>query len=161
MIDGLTQACADGIIGIGRGASLSTLQKRYCNERIALDPTEEGVWIIPPFTPEPAPEVVTSGEIQSGSSPGAEVAPGPARPGTTTKRTVKRIVIRGAVPIENYTELFRCFVSPAARMNLKNLHLGIDFEMEPAEDQSLDPEDATLKTMKEAARQLGLDFKVE
>ena len=161
VIDGLTQACADGIIGIGRGASLSTLQKRYCNERIALDPTEEGVWIIPPFTPEPAPEVVTSGEIQSGSSPGTEVAPGPARPGTTTKRTVKRIVIRGAVPIENYTELFRCFVSPAARMNLKNLHLGIDFEMEPAEDQSLDPEDATLKTMKEAARQLGLDFKVE
>ena len=161
VIDGLTQACADGLIGIGRGASLSTLQKRYCNERIALDPTEEGVWIIPPFTPEPAPEVVTSGEIQSGSSPGTEVAPGPARPGTTTKRTVKRIVIRGAVPIENYTELFRCFVSPAARMNLKNLHLGIDFEMEPAEDQSLDPEDATLKTMKEAARQLGLDFKVE
>ena len=161
VIDGLTQACADGIIGIGQGASLSTLQKRYCNERIALDPTEEGVWIIPPFTPEPAPEVVPSGEIQSGSSPGTEVAPGPARPGTTTKRTVKRIVIRGAVPIENYTELFRCFVSPAARMNLKNLHLGIDFEMEPAEDQSLDPEDATLKTMKEAARQLGLDFKVE
>ena len=161
VIDGLTQACADGLIGIGRGASLSTLQKRYCNERIALDPTEEGVWIIPPFTPEPAPEVVTSGEIQSGSSPGTEVAPGPARPGTTTKRTVKRIVIRGAVPIENYTELFRCFVSPAARMNLKNLQLGIDFEMEPAEDQSLDPEDATLKTMKEAARQLGLDFKVE
>ena len=161
VIDGLTQACADGLIGIGRGASLSTLQKRYCNERIALDPTEEGVWIIPPFTPEPAPEVVPSGEIQSGSSPGTEVAPGPARPGTTTKRTVKRIVIRGAVPIENYTELFRCFVSPAARMNLKNLHLGIDFEMEPAEDQSLDPEDATLKTMKEAARQLGLDFKVE
>jgi len=159
--EGLTQACADGIIGIGRGASLSNLQKWYCNERVALDPTEEGVWIIPPFTPEPAPEVVSSGEIQRGNDTGTEAAPEPAGPGATTKRTVKRIVIRGAVPIENYTELFRCFVNPAARMNLKNLHLGIDFEMEPAEDQSLDPENATLKAMREAARQLGLYFEME
>ncbi|RLE33859.1 hypothetical protein DRJ24_04700 [Candidatus Acetothermia bacterium] len=161
VIEGLTQACADGIIGIGRGASLSNLQKRYCNERVALDPTEEGVWIIPPFTPEPAPEVVSGGEIRRGDDTGTETSPEPAGPGAATKRTVKRIVIRGAVPIENYTELFRCFVNPAARMNLKNLHLGIDFEMELAEDQSLDPENATLKAMREAARQLGLYFEME
>ncbi|RLF61780.1 MAG: hypothetical protein DRN16_03190, partial [Thermoplasmata archaeon] len=96
VIDGLTQACADGIIGIGRGASLSTLQKRYCNERIALDPTEEGVWIIPPFTPEPAPEVVTSGEIRRENDTETGTSLEPTKPRTSARRTVRRIVIRGA-----------------------------------------------------------------
>ena len=58
-------------------------------------------------------------------------------------------------------ELFRCFVGPAARMNLKRLHLGIHFEMEVPEGQALDPNDPALKAMKEAARQLGLTFEVE
>ena len=52
--EGLAQACADGLVGIGRGASLQTLQARYCRQKVSLDPGEDGVWIIPPFTPEPA-----------------------------------------------------------------------------------------------------------
>jgi hypothetical protein len=164
---GLVQACTDGLVGIGRGGSLSDLHARYCRESVLLDPNEDGVWIIPPFTPEPT-------EVQTGAGAGAttsvtEVAGtegGGSAGGVTTtevtaKGTVRRFSVRGAVPVENYSELFRCFVGPAARMNLKRLHLGVEFEMEVATGQELDPNDPTLKAMKEAARQLGLKFEAK
>jgi len=69
--------------------------------------------------------------------------------------------VRGEVPVENWGELFRCFVGPAARMNLKKLHLGIHFEMEFSTKQELDSNDTSIKAMKEAARQLGLMFEIE
>jgi hypothetical protein len=46
-------------------------------------------------------------------------------------------------------------------MNLKKLHIGVQLEMELPEGQGLDPNDPNLKSMKEAARQLGLEFKIE
>jgi len=53
---GLQQACRDGIVGLARGTSKSTLQVRYCRQEVSLEPTEEGLWIIPPFDPnEPKP----------------------------------------------------------------------------------------------------------
>jgi hypothetical protein len=69
-----------------------------------------------------------------------------------------RLLITGAVSLDNWSEIFRCFVSPAARMNLKRLRLGIHFELEAHDGQPLDPNDPRLKAMKEAARQLGLEF---
>ncbi len=171
---GLAQACADGLVGIGRGGSPSALQARYCKQSISLDPSEDGVWIIPPFEPE-QPKTIGEG-TDSGAGETATATPVGVtpQPGTgedtgaesttieaTAKRTVKRFSVRGAVPVENYGELFRCFVGPAARMNLKRLHLGIHFEMEVPEGQALDPNDPALKAMKEAARQLGLTFEVE
>jgi hypothetical protein len=165
--DGVAQACKDGLVGIGRGGSPSTLQASYCKETVSLDPSEEGVWIIPPFTPEPA-EVSTAVGARAAPSvtevSGSEGGEGPG--GTTvtevtTKGTVRRFSVHGSVPVENYGELFRCFVNPAARMNLKKLRLGVQFEMEVATGQELDPNDPALKAMKEAARQLGLEFEVE
>ena len=46
-------------------------------------------------------------------------------------------------------------------MNLKDLHLGIDFELKPSPDQAIDANSDSLKAMREAARQLGLDFEIE
>ena len=46
-------------------------------------------------------------------------------------------------------------------MNLKKLQLGIQFEMETAPGQELSPDDQTLKSMQEAARQLGLTIDLE
>jgi len=167
---GLEQACADGLVGIGRGGSSSTLQARYCKKSISLDPNEEGVWIIPPFEPEqPKPE---DRDVEGSKPPVTSVGGGPL-PGvgvrdkmppheeTSPKRMVKRFSIRGAVPLEDYPELFRCFVHPAAQMKLKKLHLGIQFEMEVLEGHELDPNDSILKSMQEAARQLGLKFEIK
>jgi hypothetical protein len=172
---GLEQACLDGRVGLGRGASPSALHARYCRESLALDPNEEGVWIIPPFTPEA--DKVRGSEQPTGTGVGAdEVDAGPGAAagtlgdettGTLTvakpeaKGTVARFVVRGQVPVENWGELFRCFVGPAARMNLKKLGLGVQFEMVLPEDRPLGENDPVLKSMKEAARQLGLTFEVE
>jgi hypothetical protein len=172
--EGLVQACVDGIIGIGRGASPSSLQARYCKQHISIDPAEDGLWIIPPFEPEAAkvpgpvealttPTAVT--DIGASGAPGTPATPisEPGRPPAvpTPEAKVRRFVVRGAVPVENYAELFRCFVGPAVRMNLKKLNIGVQFEMETGAERGLDPNDAALKAMREAAKQLGLTFEVE
>ena len=43
-------------------------------------------------------------------------------------------------------------------MNLKKLHLGVNFELEASTDKLLNADDPTLRSMREAARQLGLHF---
>jgi hypothetical protein len=137
-----------------------------------LDPSEDGVWIIPAFAPEPAK--VSGGEEPAGvggraGEPGEAGGTGVGPPsgetsGTATvtkpgsRGTVRRFVVRGEVPVENWGELFRCFVGPAARMNLKKLHLGVQFEMVLPDDKPLSENDQAFKQMKEAARQLGLEL---
>lgn len=169
---GLAQACADGVVGIGRGGSLASLHARYCGEPVALDPGEDGVWVIPPFTREEhAPEKPESepgtgtGKPGESTTPGGEVsgkhgADEQAARGSAETGRVRRIAVRGEVPAESWGELFRCFVNPAVRMNLKKLRLGVGFELELPDGQELAPSDPALKAMQEAARQLGLTLEI-
>jgi hypothetical protein len=60
------------------------------------------------------------------------------------------------VPLESWTDVFRCFISPATRLGLKSLHLGIAFKLVAPDGQPLDRESPTLKAMREAAKQLGV-----
>ncbi|NLG83862.1 MAG: hypothetical protein GX493_04470 [Firmicutes bacterium] len=46
-------------------------------------------------------------------------------------------------------------------MELKKLELGVEFEMEFPEEETLSENDPTLKAMKESARQLGLAFETD
>ena len=71
-------------------------------------------------------------------------------------RPIRRFVIRGKVPQESWADVFRSFVGPAARMQLRKLNLGIEFEMEVG-SEPLDSGDPVLKNMREAAKQLGLE----
>jgi hypothetical protein len=66
------------------------------------------------------------------------------------------LTIHGNVALENWTEVFRCFVSPAPRLPLKSLQLGISFRLKGQDGQPLDPDLPALRAMREAARQLGL-----
>jgi hypothetical protein len=174
---GLAQACMDGLVGIGRGPSPSVLQVRYCRQVVSLDPSEDGLWIIPPFTPESVGGAGDSGTAATGvGAGGLPSAPqetgGPAR--DTTPETgaaipkaaeaegiVREFVVRGAVPVESWGELFRCFVGPAARMNLKKLQLGVQFELQLPEGTTMSKNDPALKAMKEAAQQLGLTLEIK
>jgi hypothetical protein len=168
---GLAQACTDGLIGIARGATLANLQARYCKQPVSIDPNEDGVWVIPPFDVEQPKPLV---QLAPGQSRGEPPTIAPTSTGTTTDtpdsalpgtggttgkaaKQVRSFVIRGAVPVENYGELFRCFVGPAVRMNLK-MRLGVEFEMQVDSEQPLDANDPALKKMQEAAAQLRLNF---
>jgi hypothetical protein len=61
--------------------------------------------------------------------------------------------------MESWADVFRCFVSPAARLSPKQLRLGIDFEIELS--PPLGEDHGTLKAMREAARQFGLELEEE
>ena len=171
---GLAQACADRLVGIGRGAALATLLSRHCGESVSLDPTEDGVWIIPPFAPEPTKPLGDEETDDVSTAAGGRIAESPTGAGTaadtvkpasgeqtTAERRVQRFAVRGEVPVESWGEIFRCFVGPAVRMNLKQLGLGVQFEMVLPEDAALSENDPALKTMKEAARQLGLTIRFD
>ncbi|QJW97251.1 ATP-binding protein [Frigoriglobus tundricola] len=170
VVQGLAQACKDRVIGIGRGVSPEKLQTRRCGDYVALDRSEEGVWIIPPFTEQPTE---TTGGTPSGgaaissdggaaiSSDGPVTVVGDTGGSTTTTATPKKlkgVTIAGTIPLESWTELFRCFLNPAAKLGLKSLQLGIEFKLVAQDGQPLDPDNPTVKAMKEAANQFGLRF---
>ncbi len=186
VLQGLVQACKDKLIGIGRGINLNDLQRKWCGEDVTLDPNEEGLWIIPQFEPAPTGvgvsvgtsvsavgETTPSGLIETSTPtiPTTTIQTDVGQAGATTTtatgvttaagKPVRRIIIKGNVPLDSWTDVFICFISPVARMNLKRLRLGIDFQMETQEGQPLDENDPMLKAMKESARQLGLELKEE
>ena len=157
---GLSEACKNRVVGIGRGLKVDNLQKRWIGEALPLDPAEEGVWIIPPFTEEPSSEETREekkkkDEALSDDTDAKNKLIEPEAPGA---KGITRITITGAVPTESWADLFRSFVNPAARMRLKHLRLGIQFELEAPADQPLSEDDPAYKSMKEAAQQLGLKF---
>jgi hypothetical protein len=137
------------------------------------DPTEEGLWIIPAFHEAPAePAAITATTTASGVTGPTSTISGNAS-GLATSTTngeheagtiqplARQIRIQGSVPLGSWAEIFRCFVNPAARMNLKRLNLGIRFEMEAGPDAPLSPDHPAIKAMQEAARQLGLSLDVD
>jgi len=174
VVQGLVQACEDKLIGIGRGTSVSNLQRKWCGQRIDIDPTEDGVWIIPPFEPEskpePRPDVAypdqrpSEGQDVTESHGTGVQRPGGKPPDATTakpaSKRITRITIQGNVPMESWADVFGSFVGPSTRMNLKR-RLGIDFELATQGDTALDENDATVKAMTESARQLGLEIDFE
>jgi hypothetical protein len=89
--------------------------------------------------------------------------PGIDQSTTTTDRGkfIQRIQTKGNISLDNWAEVFRCFIAPAVRINLKRLRLGIDFDLESHADHGLDENDPASKAMKEAARQLGVELKEE
>lgn len=168
---GFSEACKNKLVGIGRGLRTDNLQTRWIGENRSLDPNEEGIWIIPPFTPgQPVAVAPTDYKYETGApKPGYETANATERSElaqsisieTAPSKQIRRITIHGNVPVESWADLFRSFVSPAARMNLKQLKLGIAFELEAKTDALFQPEDQAIKSMKEAAQQLGLKIEIE
>ena len=166
--EGLSQACKERLLGIGRGLKLDNLQRRWCGDYVNLDPDEEGLWIIPPFSPEapttgggvPTSDTSTKpGTTPSTTGGGASEQP-PGKSGPVA-HPVKKITISGSVPIENWAELFRCFVKPSADLKPRKLKLGVDFDLAFDDEQGVSPDSPVISGMKEAARQLGLEIKVE
>jgi hypothetical protein len=160
----LAQSCKDGVIGIGRGPSASNLQSRYCKKDVTIDPSEEGLWVIPPFEPRTEMEAkpANAGPIKPGSSDISSQVSGAGAVGAVEQPSanIHRITIQGAVPVENWSDLFRSFIAPGTRLNLKRQRLSVDFELEWPDENAISAADAIVKAMKEAARQLGLSFEV-
>ena len=68
------------------------------------------------------------------------------------------ITISGKVPLEKYTELFNYFITPFA-MSGNKIDIEVKFKIKSTEGSQLDETKQQYKSAKEAAKQLGLDFK--
>jgi len=156
--EGLREACKERIIGLARGLNVDKAQRKWCGEDILFDSNEEGLWIIPPFEPEPEPEIVTPPDTDILTpTPVSPTTSQPEIPGVATGSPIRKLTIQGIVSVDNWAEIFRCFIAPAVRMGLKNLRLGINFELEAPDGKPLDANDPAVKAMKESARQLGVE----
>jgi hypothetical protein len=157
--DTVNRYCEEGMWNVGTGEP-EHFSRIYHNETIPfLNPQEDGYWLLDPSvmlkpagggpSPEPGPTPPT---------PIPEPGPGPEPTPTLATKTYKRVIISGSVPIENYSQLFSSFVN-----TLKNNHLKIEVKF-TANNNSTSPltdNSPIVKSVKESASQLGLEFEAE
>lgn len=150
--DTVNRYCEEGMWNVGTGEP-EHFSRIYHNETIPfLNPQEDGYWLLDPSVmPKPA-----GGGAGPSPEPGPTPTPGPAP--TPATKTYKRVTISGSVPIENYSQLFSSFVN-----TLKNNHLKIEvkFTASTNEANPLTENSPIVKSVKESASQLGLNFEVE
>ena len=138
-------------VGTGAGEPYSRI---YHQERVTfLNPQEDGYWLLDPSVmPKPAGGNPTPEPPTSGPTP----TPGPEP--TPATKTYRKVTISGSVPIENYSQLFSSFVN-----TLKNNHLKIEVKFTASNNGAnpLTENSPIIKSVKESASQLGLNFEVE
>ena len=156
--DTVNRYCEEGMWNVGTGTG-EPYSRIYHNEHVTfLNPQEDGYWLLDPSVMPKKPE--------GGGEPGPQPTPGPSptpspEPGpepTPTAKTYKKVIVSGSVPIENYSQLFSSFVN-----TLKNNHLKIEVKF-TASNSSTSPladNSPIVKSVKESASQLGLEFDVE
>ena len=155
--DTVNRYCEEGMWNVGTGAGES-YSRIYHNEHVTfLNPQEDGYWLLDPSVmPKPAGGGETGPQPTPGPSPTPSPEPGPEP--TPAAKTYKKVIVSGSVPIENYSQLFSSFVN-----TLKNNHLKIEVKF-TASNSSTSPladNSPIVKSVKESASQLGLEFDVE
>ena len=155
--DTVNRYCEEGMWNVGTGAG-EPYSRIYHNEHVTfLNPQEDGYWLLDPSVmPKPAGGGETGPQPTPGPSPTPSPEPGPEP--TPAAKTYKKVIVSGSVPIENYSQLFSSFVN-----TLKNNHLKIEVKF-TASNSSTSPladNSPIVKSVKESASQLGLEFDVE
>jgi hypothetical protein len=158
-IDAVSKAAQDGRVGIGIGTAINSLNKKYCkNIPSSIDWQDDGVWIIPPFEPEPAAQPEKPDVVKPPFSQPTVTEPKPAE--VKEGSSVRQIVVSGEVPLEEWAQIFRSFIQPSTQMNLKKQKLSIRFEFELGSSSPITPGDNGVKAMQESAKQLGLKCEI-
>ena len=158
--DTVNRYCEEGMWNVGTGDP-EHFSRIYHNETIPfLNPQEDGYWLLDSSVmPKPAGGGAgPSPEPGPTPTPGPAPTPGPEPAPTPATKTYKRITISGSVPIENYSQLFSSFVN-----TLKNNHLKIEVKFTASNNPTnpLTDNSPIVKSVKESASQLGLEFEVE
>ena len=157
--DTVNKYCDEGMWNVGAGDP-EHFSRIYHNERVTfLNPQEDGYWLLDSSVmPKPAGEGGGSSSEPPTPGPTPPSTPEPGSEPTPTTKTYKKVTISGSVPIENYSQLFSSFVN-----TLKNNHLKIEVKF-TASNSSTNPltdNSPIVKSVKESASQLGLEFEVE
>ena len=157
--DTVNRYCEEGMWNVGTGAS-APYSRIYHEERVTfLNPTEEGYWLLDPSvmpkpaggpTPEPTPGPTPEPTPGGGPEPTPEPTP--------ASKVYKKVTISGSIPIENYSQLFPSFINTLKNNNLK---IEVKFTASNNNVSQLANNSPIVKSVKESASQLGLNFEVE
>lgn len=154
--DTVNKYCSEGMWNVGTGEP-DHFSRIYHQETVPfLNPQEEGYWLLDSSVmPTPAGGGLAPVPTPT-PTPGPEPAPGPSP--SPAAKTYRKVTISGKVPIENYSQLFSSFVN-----TLKNNHLEIEvrFTAKTTLTSPLADNAAIVKSVKESASQLGLEFEAE
>ena len=164
--------CTNGVFNVAFGAP-GRWSRITQNDTVPfLDVTSEDYWLVDPSVVPETP----GGNSGAGTGAGAGNGTGTGNTGTGTgtgdntgtgeggnqptpeTKTYKKVTISGQVPLENYAQLFTSFVQTLRNNNLK---VEIKFTAKNTSANPLTENSATVKSVKESASQLGLNFEVE
>lgn len=164
--DSLQRYCTNGVYCIATGDGSNFTNYFYKQTVPFFDVTESSYWLVDkslkPADPLPVVSEPPIGPIGGGSQEdgddgkgGAEEPPPPIGP-----KELKAIIVSGKVPLERYTELFGCFITPFT-MNGNKVEIEMKFKIKSNDSSPLDETKQQYKLAKEAAKQLGLNFEEE
>lgn len=169
IVDTINKYCTHNVFNVAVGTN-GKYNKIYVEQTVPfLDVTSEEYWLVDPSV-VPAPSNPGNGSSSSTTATASGTSGTPSGSdsndsnggndsnGTSGSRIYKKITISGDVPVENYTQLFTSFIN-----TLRNNHLKIEIKL-TAKSTSTNPlseSSATVKSVKESASQLGLDFETE
>ena len=156
--------CANGVFNVAFGSPGRWTRITQGETVPFLDVTSEDYWLVDPsVTLEPtggtgAGTGAGPGTAGGGSGTGAtggETGTGDTPPET---KTYQKVIVSGQVPLENYAQLFTSFVQTLRNNNLK---IEVKFTAKTTGANPLTENSATVKSVKESASQLGLNFEAE
>ena len=155
--DTVNKYCEEGMWNVGTGEP-GHFSRIYHNETIPfLNPQEDGYWLLDPSVmPKPAGGTGPSPGPEPTPMPGPTPTPGPEP--TPATKTYRKVTISGSVPIENYSQLFSSFVNTLKNNNLK---IEVKFTASNHPTSPLTDNSPIVKSVKESASQLGLNFETE
>ena len=158
----LNRYCTNGVFNVAFGTPGHWTRITQGESVPFLDVTSEDYWLVDPsVTLEPIGGTSSgTGTGATGGGPGAgetggETGGGAPQPATTT---YQKVIVSGQVPLENYAQLFTSFVQTLRNNNLK---IEVKFTAKTTGANPLTENSATVKSVKESASQLGLNFEVE
>ena len=161
--------CVNGVFNVAFGAPGRWTRITQGENVPFLDVTSEDYWLVDPSVViEPSGATGTGTGTGSGAGTGfgatggsgsGETGGGEPTGGTPPEtKTYQKVVISGQVPLENYAQLFTSFVQTLRNNNLK---IEVKFTAKTTGANPLTENSATVKSVKESASQLGLEFDVE
>lgn len=152
--------CKEGLFKVAVKQE-NKIKRLYSMETVPfLEVGDEGYWLVDSSTTLPSsaqPEKPAEGCNQQPKTPENAPKPEDEKPAPTTK-TYRQVTISGNVPMENWTQLFPSFINT---LKGNNLQIEVTFKAKSTTSNPLTETSATIRSVKESASQLGLDFEAE
>ena len=151
--------CSGGVFCVAFGTD-GNYTRIYRSETVnTLDVNSDDFWLVDNSTeldnhPEVSPEAPAGGGVVAP----VVADPEPGSSDTPQVKTYRRLTVSGTVPIENYSQLYTSFINILKNNNLK---IEIKFTAKTTTAMPLNESSPIVKSVKESASQLGLDFFAE